>query len=570
MRRQSPPSPRIIALLVLACFLLPRPGAAAGPATACAALGPADEEQQLRLSHFGSEAGTERYRISRSAGGDSLIVTSESAGSLPGRPFTTRMRLAVDPVDFSLLRYRLDAIAAGETQVIQAWRTADSVIVDIQTPRGGLRRGFAEPGRVYIADNLIASHLVLLACRAPSPPGLSETVRVVIPQVGAVLPAVLTSAAPAPDGSRAIDFTIAAVRQTISLDPAGAVQAIDIPSQSLRYFSPRLSDARQKMPIADGPRRPPVEMVPEAQALPTRVLFEEEVVRFVSGAVELSGIVTLPRGGQPIPYPTVVFLPGSGHQDRDNAIGPNRPFFDIARGLAVQGIASFRFDKRSVADPKSIDMPRATVEQDLIIDALAAIEFIRSRGDVDGNRMVLLGYELGGALAAEIANDSGRVAGIVVFSSSPRPLDERMRDEVLLMKSEGRADAAGMSDRFLRQLDSLIAGTLPAERQLMGIRAGYLADLRTRDLAGEFERFGGPILVVRGGKNHLEFASDAKLWSDLAARRGKRTTEIRDYPALGPLLIPIRGETGPAAFFEAGTVDPSVIDGIASFILRIR
>lgn len=605
MRRHSPPALRIIAppavaaalvLLALLSALPVRAGAAD-----CSALGPLEAEQQLRLTHFGSEAGEEHYRISRSPAGDSLVVTATAKGTLPGRTYSMRMRLVVDPADYSLLRYRLDAVVAGENQIVQAWRAADSVIVAIETPQGRVRRGFAEPGPVHIADNLVGSHLVLIACRAMSPPPAEsarrdptrsdpaqhdsagrdparrdptrpDTLRLIVPQVGAVVPAYLSAlSSPFPDGTRTIDFTISTLRETISIDAAGAFHSVDIPSQSLRYFSPALSDASKKMPIAKGPERPPVEMAPEAQARPTRILFEEEVVRFVSGTANLPGIMTLPRGGQAIPYPTVIFLPGSGHQDRDNAIGPNRPFYDIARGLAVQGIASFRFDKRSLVEPKSIDPVRGTAKEDLIDDALAAIDFVRSRGDVDGKRIILLGYELGGALAAEIANADGRVAAIVVFSSSPRPLDERMRDEILLMKRSGRTDGTGeMTDRFLRQLDSLVAGTLPPQRQLMGIRAGYLADLRTRDLAGAYQRFRGPVLVLRGGKNHLEFPTDAKIWSEIAERRGKRVTEVRDYPNLGPLLIHVHGEPGPGTFFESGMVDPIAIDDIAGFIGRVR
>ncbi|MDZ7606573.1 MAG: hypothetical protein U5K79_13515 [Cyclobacteriaceae bacterium] len=55
--------------------------------------------------------------------------------------------------------------------------------------------------------------------------------------------------------------------------------------------------------------------------------------------------MTLPKGKNS--FPIVLFVHGSGPNDRDETIGPNKPFRDIAYGLAEKGIASLRYDKRT-------------------------------------------------------------------------------------------------------------------------------------------------------------------------------------------------------------------------------
>jgi uncharacterized protein len=60
--------------------------------------------------------------------------------------------------------------------------------------------------------------------------------------------------------------------------------------------------------------------------------FEEKEVTFGTEPWSLPGTLTLPKGNGP--FPAVVLIHGSGPNDRDETIGPNKPFKDIAQGLA--------------------------------------------------------------------------------------------------------------------------------------------------------------------------------------------------------------------------------------------
>ena len=60
---------------------------------------------------------------------------------------------------------------------------------------------------------------------------------------------------------------------------------------------------------------------------------------------KLPGTLTLPVGKKKAPV--VILVHGSGPQDRDETVGPNKPFRDLAWGLAERGIATVRYDKRT-------------------------------------------------------------------------------------------------------------------------------------------------------------------------------------------------------------------------------
>ena len=70
-------------------------------------------------------------------------------------------------------------------------------------------------------------------------------------------------------------------------------------------------------------------------------------------------------------FPAVVLVHGSGPHDRDETIGPNRPFLDIARGLAAQGIAVLRYEKRSKARPQDFADGTFGVDEETTNDAVA-------------------------------------------------------------------------------------------------------------------------------------------------------------------------------------------------------
>ena len=94
----------------------------------------------------------------------------------------------------------------------------------------------------------------------------------------------------------------------------------------------------------------------------------------------LPGLLTLPDGAGP--FPAVLLIHGSGPQDRDEAVGPNRPFRDLAVGLADLGVASLRYDKRTYTYGNSYteeEVNAMTAREEVLDDAQLAIEALAGR-----------------------------------------------------------------------------------------------------------------------------------------------------------------------------------------------
>jgi hypothetical protein len=108
----------------------------------------------------------------------------------------------------------------------------------------------------------------------------------------------------------------------------------------------------------------------EPPAYVNQDMFKEQEVQVGQGEWVLPGTLSLPVGDGP--FAAVVLVHGSGPQDRDETIGPNKPFRDLAWGLASQGIAVLRYDKRTKVYGEKMReiVTTITVKEEVIDDAL--------------------------------------------------------------------------------------------------------------------------------------------------------------------------------------------------------
>ena len=129
-----------------------------------------------------------------------------------------------------------------------------------------------------------------------------------------------------------------------------------------------------------------------------------------SGPLAVPGTLSLPRrDGR---RPAVVLLGGSGPNDRDETIGRNKPFKDLAWGLASRGVAVLRFDKVTYTHGEKAAQDRGfTVADEYLPQATAAIRLLRQHPAVDAGRVVVAGHSLGGTVARASRRPSRRSPG---------------------------------------------------------------------------------------------------------------------------------------------------------------
>jgi len=166
----------------------------------------------------------------------------------------------------------------------------------------------------------------------------------------------------------------------------------------------------------------------EPPAYVNQDLFQEQEVQIGMGEWVLPGILSVPVGEGP--FAAVLLVHGSGPNDRDETIGPNKPFRDLAWGLASQGIVVLRYDKRTKVYPEKMRdlVSTLTVKEEVIDDALDAVSLLRGIAEVSTQRIVVLGHSLGGYLLPRIAADTG-IAGLIVLAGLCRPLEDTILNQ---------------------------------------------------------------------------------------------------------------------------------------------
>lgn len=292
------------------------------------------------------------------------------------------------------------------------------------------------------------------------------------------------------------------------------------------------------------------------------------------GPTKVGGEVLLPANTyQP---PAVVMLTGAGPNDRDETTGMIKPYRDIAEGLAAKGVASLRFDKRTVRrEPVG---PAFTVREEYIEDALDAFARLRSSGRVDPNRIFLLGHSFGGAIAPRIAAVQPEVAGLILLAAPARSLPETLLGQFRYLTTLGGTLADGartqvpLAEDLVRQSSSATLQTNEPIRSAVardtiapGLTGAYFLDLRRFSPLRAAQAVTQPVLLLEAGRDFLVFHDDLLRWAD--AFRAAKTVTARTFPLANHAFVNGTGEPTPQEYQRPGRVSSAVIEEIAEWIL---
>ena len=151
--------------------------------------------------------------------------------------------------------------------------------------------------------------------------------------------------------------------------------------------------------------------------------FTERAVTIGNDEWKLPGTLTVPAGAGP--FPGVVLVHGSGANDRDETVGGTKVFRDLAEGLASRGIAVLRYDKRTlVYRSKMAGLHGMTVHEETGEDAVRAASMLREQKEIDPKHVYVLGHSFGGYVAPRIAEEDGKLAGLILLAANARPLED--------------------------------------------------------------------------------------------------------------------------------------------------
>ena len=343
-----------------------------------------------------------------------------------------------------------------------------------------------------------------------------------------------------------LEFERAALIMTVTFDAEGRIAGL--------FFAPAPAAAA---PPAGGETSDHInnsEKTSPAQEHTSPPAGDVRNVTVQNGKVQLPGTLVLPHGATAErPVPAVVFVHGSGPNDRDETIGPNRLFRDLADSLAAAGIASLRYDKRTYvyrADTTSISGGKLDYDVDTVDDAVAAIDLLRHTAGIDPQRIYLVGHSHGAMLAPRIAARSGKAAGCVMLAAPARTLDVLLREQLRHLASQ-----SGMT---VAQADST------AESMWHKLPADYRAMASAYDPAAEAAALSVPMLFLQGGNDYQVTAADFSLYQE--ALRGNPRALFVFLPEADHLMRPLEKQAVPADYQRFVPISGKAVVAIRDFI----
>lgn len=217
--------------------------------------------------------------------------------------------------------------------------------------------------------------------------------------------------------------------------------------------------------------------------------YEIEDVTFENKAAGVKLAGTLVRPSSPGPHPAVVMITGSGPQDRDEALLGHRPFLVIADHLVRNGIAVLRYDDRGVA--KSTGSFAEATSDDFATDAIAGVEYLMTRPEINHSKVGVMGHSEGGLIAPIVASSCKDVAFIVLLAGTGVPGTDVivLQGKLINMamgKSEADAEADAQKSRKIMKMiaDGASSDAIRAEIRALTIEA-LKADPSTANLPEE-------------------------------------------------------------------------------------
>lgn len=199
------------------------------------------------------------------------------------------------------------------------------------------------------------------------------------------------------------------------------------PQEPKRPFSYREEEVTVSVPSGYGPQR-------------------------ASAPVSLAGTLTLPPGKGP--FPAVLFITGSGPEDRDETVFDHKPFLVISDALTRAGIATLRFDDRGTG--KSGGAMKGLTTLDFAQDAIAELTFLAARPEIDVRALGIIGHSEGGTIAPIVASQGPLPRFLVLLAGTGVTGLELLRKQIPAgMRADGVGE--GVIARSMKVNETLLA-----------------------------------------------------------------------------------------------------------------
>jgi len=272
---------------------------------------------------------------------------------------------------------------------------------------------------------------------------------------------------------------------------------------------------------------------------------------------------------------TVVFVHGSGPNDMDETIGPNKMFLELAHKLAKNGIASLRYDKRTYIAKQTGNTEGLKTDIDNVVvnDAVKAIEEVKKNEELKNLKVFVVGHSLGANLSPRIAQKSEKLDGIILMAGNSRPLEDLVVEQYEYLYARGGISKAEKAEikkvkkqaKNVKQLEKDLKKNPNMELNLplTNDTAFWLSISRYNPIETALS-ISTPMLILQGSRDYQVTRDDFRNWKKALGPR-KKTNYIY-YTGLNHLFIKGEGKSYPEEYNRKGDISPVVITDISKWI----
>ena len=287
-----------------------------------------------------------------------------------------------------------------------------------------------------------------------------------------------------------------------------------------------------------------------------------------SNNIELKGTLLVPESLNL--KKIVIFVHGSGPNDRDETIFENKPFKDIAENLYSKGISSYRFDKRTLSNPESFN-DKSTIDDEVTNDIINIVTYFKNDSQFSNYEIIVLGHSLGAYLLPRIANKSNQISKIILLAANSRPLDKLIIEQYeylyKLTPTQELKDALQKVKEQTALLNSKVFNLNTTKENLpLNLSANYWKSILDYKPIKEIQKVKIPILILQGERDYQVTMKDFELWKT-KLKNNKKVSFI-SYPKLNHIFMSGEKPSDPKEYAIKGIVDEKVIEDIKIFIIQ--
>lgn len=349
-------------------------------------------------------------------------------------------------------------------------------------------------------------------------------------------------------GADSAVYTIAGQVNRLALDAGGHIRGVSIPSQQIIVTR------------VDGAAAAKISLGKPDYGAPADAPYtaEEVTVKTPMGHV-LTGTLTIPKGASG-KVGAVVTITGSGQEDRDEYISlvPGyRLFRQVADTLGRRGVAVLRMDDRGI-NGSGGDLTKAT-SADFADDIRAGVAYLRTRSEIDGARIALVGHSEGGMIGPMVAATDAKVKAVVLMAG-PAYTGQKIIDFQLKNLVENNKEIpANKKDSILT------AAKAPFGKDANAWTKYFLA----YDPIPTLKKVKQPVLIMQGGTDQQITPEQAPLIAQALHDAGNRQVTMTTFPERNHLFLkdPI-GFPSDYVKLKNGKIDGEVMGVLADWVVK--